>query len=153
MVMKALRVAAIGALVIAGTVAGLYLTNGAPEVLLPSDAEVAAASKPYVIKMHAQWCPKCRLQKGVWSEVAEAYADRAHFVVFDFTDEGTTAQARATAKRLGLTAVFEEYVGATGFVVVLDRSRGVRAEVGGSEFAVYRDAIEGALSGPSAPGE
>jgi molybdopterin synthase catalytic subunit len=85
--------------------------------------------------------------KDVWAQVHEVYAGRAHFVVFDFTNDATTASAAAEAKRLGLEPVFHEYSGATGFVVVFDgRTREVTAEIGGRDFEAYRAAIDAAMA-------
>ena len=146
----------VGLLALTGFV--LYQTNGAPDAKALSAAEVATSSKPFVIKMHAKWCHKCLLQKGVWSEVEEAYAGRVHLVVMDFTDDDSTKATEREARRLGLGSFFDEYAGATGFVVVLNGKREVAAEVGGREFETYRAAIDAALvdrvlASPAAPGD
>jgi thiol-disulfide isomerase/thioredoxin len=146
------------AAVLAATGVILYQSNAAPVTPALSAAEIALRDKPVVVKMHAKWCPKCMLQKGVWSEVEDAYAGRVHLVVLDFTDDDTTRAAERDARRLGLDAFFEEYAGATGFVVVLNRNREVSSEVGGRDFAPYRAAIDAALvdrvlASPPAPGE
>ena len=135
----------------------LYQTNGAPAVRPLSAAEVVSG-KPFVIKMHAKWCPKCMMQKGVWSEVEQAYAGRVHLLVMDFTDDDTTRATEQEARRLGLGSFFDEYAGATGFVVVLNPMREVTTEVGGRDFETYRAAIDAALvervvASPPAPGE
>ena len=100
--------------VLAATGFGLYLTNRAPVARPLTAAEIASSGKPYVVKLHAQWCPKCRMTKGVWSQLAAEYDARVHMVVLDFTAESDTEASRAEAQRLGLSAVFDEYVGATG---------------------------------------
>jgi thiol-disulfide isomerase/thioredoxin len=145
-----------GVLAITGFV--LYQSNGAPSARALSTADLALADKPIVVKMHAKWCPKCMLQKGVWSEVEAAYAGRVHLIVMDFTDDATTQATEREARRLGLASFFDEYVGATGFVVVMNRKREVTAEVGGRDFETYRAAIDAALVDivlaiPPAPGE
>jgi thiol-disulfide isomerase/thioredoxin len=130
----------------------LYLTNTAPAVRPLSVAE-ASSGKPFVVKLHAQWCPKCRMAKGAWSQVEAEYGTRVNMLVLDFTNEANTAASRAEATRLGLQSLFDEYAGATGFVVVLDRRKGVTAEVGGTDVAAYRAAIDAVLASPAAPGE
>jgi thiol-disulfide isomerase/thioredoxin len=138
-------VVAVGLLAIAVWV--LYATNRAPVVAPLSDDDARASDRPFVVKLHAQWCPSCMVTKDVWAEVHEAYAGRARLVVFDFTNDGTTAAAAAEARRLGLERMFDEYAGATGFVVVLDgRTREVRDEVGGRDFDPYRAAIDAAIA-------
>jgi thiol-disulfide isomerase/thioredoxin len=130
---------------------GLYATNAAPVVPAVS-ADAATSGKPYVVKLHAQWCPYCMITKGVWSQIEDTYRDRVNLVVLDFTNQENTEASRTEALRLGLDSFFEEYVGATGVVVVLDgRTKRVTAEIGGSRnFEEYRAAIDAALKpGPS----
>jgi thiol-disulfide isomerase/thioredoxin len=145
------------AAILAVTGFALYQTNGAPAVRPLSTADVMSV-KPFVIKMHAKWCPKCMMQKGVWSDVEQAYAGRVHLLVMDFTDDDTTRATEQEARRLGLGSFFDEYAGATGFVVVLNPRREVTAEVGGRDFETYRAAIDAALVervlvSPPTPGE
>jgi thiol-disulfide isomerase/thioredoxin len=128
--------------------AAAYVTNGAPAVTAISTEDVAAASRPIVVKLHAQWCVYCRVTKGVWSQIEETYRGRAHFLVLDFTNDTTTEASRAEAARLGLGAFFDEFAGVTGTIVVLDpRTKQVSAEINGSrDFSEYREAIDAALS-------
>jgi thiol-disulfide isomerase/thioredoxin len=139
-----LIVAVLGA-VLSATVYALYATNVAPPV--PALSAADAGGKPYVVKLHAQWCPYCMVTKGVWSEIEATYAGRVNLVVLDFTNEANTEASRAEAGRLGLEKFFEEYGGATGTIVVLDgRTREVTASINGSrDFAEYRAAIDAAL--------
>lgn len=125
----------------------LYYTNPMPAVQAISDAEAGNPSKPYVVKLHAQWCPVCMLTKDVWSQIEDAYSMRANLVVLDFTNQANTDRSRAEAKRLGLETFFDEYAGATGTIVVLDgRTKEVTASINGSRsFAEYRVAIDAAL--------
>jgi hypothetical protein len=134
--------------VLAAVVALLVATNPAPQVpAFGSDARVDR--QPYVVKLHARWCPVCMVTKDVWTDVQLAYGGRVRFVVFDFTTDGTTEAARQAAGRLGLQTLFDEYAGETGTVLVLD---GVTKEVrhalhGERDFAIYRTAIDGVLAG------
>jgi thiol-disulfide isomerase/thioredoxin len=137
------------ALIIAlGTIAfSLYLTNVTPKVPALSAAEAAATDRPWVVKLHAQWCPVCMLTKGVWASIEQTYTGRVRLVVFDFTDQETTAASRAEAARLGLTEFFAESGLATGPIVVLDSStKEILAWINGSrEFSEYSAAIDAAL--------
>jgi thiol-disulfide isomerase/thioredoxin len=134
------------ALILVGYVS--YLGNVAPAVPSVSVEEAARADKPYVVKLHAQWCPVCMVTKGVWSQIEETYAGRVHLVVLDFTSEANTEASRVEAARLGLGGLFDEYGGVTGVVVVLDgRTKQVTSEIGGSrDFAHYQRAIDAALA-------
>ena len=121
-----------------------------PSLAVPSpagtEAEARDPSRPFVVKMHAQWCPVCLLTKGTWAAVQQTHAGSANLVVFDFTNEKTTEASRADAKRLGLEKFFDENGGVSGVVYVLDgRTKEVRAElVGEHNAAAYGRAIEAA---------
>src|SRR5687767_4663720 len=85
---------------IAGS-AVLYSLNTTPVVPQLATSEAVATGSPWVVKLHAQWCPVCMLTKSMWSEIEQTYAGRVRLAVFDFTDETTTAASRAEAERLG----------------------------------------------------
>jgi thiol-disulfide isomerase/thioredoxin len=131
----------------AGLVAWLVVTNPAPRIP-PDPPGAAAGSAPYVVKLHARWCPVCMTTKDQWAEVQQSYAGRVRFAVFDFTTEATTANSRVEAVRLGLGAVFDDYVGETGTVLVLDgTTKEVRETIHGTRTARdYRTAIDAALA-------
>jgi thiol-disulfide isomerase/thioredoxin len=138
-------VASLG-VVLAALVAIAYVTNAPPAVPRIAAADIDP-TRPYVIKLHAQWCPVCRIGKGAWSEIEEAYGGRVNLLVLDFTNEATTGASRVEAARLGLEAFFDEYAGVTGPVAVLDgRSKEVTALVSGRDVAPYRAAIEERLA-------
>jgi thiol-disulfide isomerase/thioredoxin len=140
-----LALAVFGLMLGAGAI--LYARNDAPNVPAIAAAEAAATGAPWVIKLHAQWCPVCMLTKGMWSEIEQHYAERVRLAVFDFTDEATIAATRIEAERLGLSAVLDEVGFATGPVVVLDgRSKDVVAWLDSRDFAEYRAAIDAALA-------
>jgi hypothetical protein len=86
--------------------------------------------------------------KAQWGDVQQAYAGRVRFAVFDFTTEATTARSRVDAVRLGLGAVFDDYAGETGTVLVLDGvTKNVREAIHGVRAAAdYRTAIDAALA-------
>lgn len=147
MIKKVLLVLTVlGAVLVAAGYA-MYVGNPAPSARPISAEEAAKTGKPYVVKMHAQWCPVCMVTKGVWSQIEETYATRVNLLVLDFTNDASTEASRAEAARLGLEKFFDEYAGATGTIVVLDgRTREVTASIGGSrDFAEYRAAIDATL--------
>jgi thiol-disulfide isomerase/thioredoxin len=150
MIKKALVVLTLTLAVLIATGAILYVRNTAPAVPPVSPAEAMKTGKPYVVKLHAQWCPVCMITKDVWSQIEKAYAQRVNLVVLDFTTDADADASRAEATRLGLTKFFEEYGGATGTIVVLDgRTKEVAASINGSrDFADYRTAIDAALAAP-----
>lgn len=127
--------------------AGLFVWNATPTVAPVTAAEAANPSRPFVIKLHAQWCPICMLTKDEWTEIERAYADRVNLVVFDSTTESDREHSREEAARLGLLETLDGYYGATGVVLVVDpRTRGVVARIAGvHSFEAYREAIDTAL--------
>jgi thiol-disulfide isomerase/thioredoxin len=147
MIKKVLLVVASLAVALIALASIMYATNRAPAVPAISGAEAANPGKPYVVKLHAQWCPICMLTKGVWSQIESTYSGRVNLVVLDFTNQANTDASRNEARRLGLEDLFEEYAGATGTIVVLDgASKEVVASIGGSrDFGEYRSAIDAAL--------
>src|SRR5262245_37282241 len=90
----------------------LYARNRAPDVPVISIA-TAGAGKPFVVKLHAQWCPVCMMTKGVWSQIEKSYSGRVNLLVLDFTNEANTEASRTEASRLGLAKFFDEYAYAT----------------------------------------
>jgi thiol-disulfide isomerase/thioredoxin len=126
----------------------LYAGNATPVVPQITTSDAAAPGSPWVVKLHAQWCPVCMLTKGMWAEIEQHYAGRVRLAVFDFTDEATTAASREEAERLGLGGVFKEAGFATGPIVVLDgRTKDIVEWINGSrDFAEYRAAIDAALA-------
>lgn len=126
----------------------LYLTNTAPVTPGISAAEASNPSKPFVVKLHARWCPVCMITTSVWSQIEQEYSGRVNLVVFDFTDDKTTDASRAAAERVGLGRLFEE-AASTGVVLVIDGpTKEVTASIAGSrDFAEYRAAIDAALAG------
>jgi thiol-disulfide isomerase/thioredoxin len=151
MIKKALQIATLllAVLVTSGFI--LYMRNTAPVVPSLSAIEAANTAKPYVVKLHAQWCAVCMVTKGVWSEIEKTYAGRVNLLVLDFTTEARAEASKAEATRLGLTKFFDEYGGATGTIVVIDgRTKDVAASINGSrDFATYRAAIDAALTSAS----
>ena len=148
MIRKLLVTTGVLVLALVGTVAILYAANGAPSVTPIAAADASAATKPFVVKMHARWCPYCFLQKDEWSRIEQAYAGRVNFVVLDATNEAAIERSRVDAARLNMREFFEEYNSATGLVVVLDgRTKEVLAEVfGNAPFEEFQSAIDGALA-------
>jgi thiol-disulfide isomerase/thioredoxin len=145
---KALWVALAMMVALVAAAGFLYSRNTTPVVPGLATSEAVAAGSPWVVKLHAQWCPVCMLTKGMWSEIERSYAGRVRLAVFDFTDEATTAASRAEAERLGLAPVFDEAAFATGSILVLDgRDKRIVAWITGSrDFAEYRAAIDSALA-------
>ena len=130
-----------------GVVYVMYRANTAPVTPAISAAEAANPSRPFVVKLHAQWCAVCMITTSVWSRIQDEYSGRVNFLVLDFTDERTTEASQAAAVRAGLGQIFEN-AGSTGVVLIVDgRTKEVTASIGGSrDVAEYRGAIDTALA-------
>ena len=147
MLKKLAIISIVACLALFATGAVMYLANTAPVTPAISSAEASSPSKPFVVKLHARWCPVCMITTSVWSQIQAEYSGRVNFLVLDYTDDETTNAGRAAAERLGLGRVFEE-AGSTGVVLIVDgRTKEVTASIAGSrDFAEYRAAIDAALN-------
>jgi thiol-disulfide isomerase/thioredoxin len=114
MIRRLLAAAALVTLALMGTVAVLVALNAPPAVPALTATTIAGSPKPYVVKLHAQWCPYCMFTKDEWTQIEQRYGSRVHLLVLDFTSEAATARSRAEAERLNLGQFFDEYAGATG---------------------------------------
>jgi thiol-disulfide isomerase/thioredoxin len=146
MLKKVALAVVVALLVLAGSVVVMYFVNAAPVAPAISASEASNPTKPFVVKLHAQWCAVCMITKSAWSQIEKEYAGRVNFLVLDFTDDQTTDASKAAAERVGLRRVFEES-GSTGVVLVVDgRTKDVTASIAGSRnVAEYRAAIDAAL--------
>ena len=80
------------------------------------------SDKPTLVKIHANWCGTCARTEGTWEQLKETYGDSANFVIFDVTDREALQQSQADAKRLGLSAILDEYKSSTGTIAVVSAS-------------------------------
>ena len=136
-----------GLLLLAGTGVLMYFVNAAPHAPGISASEASHPTKPFVVKLHAQWCAVCLITTSAWSQIEKEYDGRVNFLVLDFTDDKTTDASKAAAERVGLGRIFEES-GSTGVVLIVDgRTKEVTASIAGSRnVGEYREAIDAALS-------
>lgn len=104
-----------------------------------ADTAISAAqdvSKPFVVKIHADWCGTCRMLEPTLTALDEKIGPSARIVVLDVTDRETYAAAAAEAKRLGIESFFDQYKSRTGIVGVLDGSTRETIEVLSGELDV-----------------
>ena len=129
----------------------LYRANTAPVVPEIAGAEAANPTKPFVVKLHAQWCPVCMATTSVWAQIQGEYSGRVNFLVLDFTNDQTTDASRAQAARVGLEKIVDE-TGATGVVVVVNgRTKEIMSWIGGiRDIREYRSAIDAAIASAQA---
>lgn len=108
--------------------AALALLALAACVAAPADsaesAPAASAGGPreiLVVKMHADWCTKCRLMDDAYREAkATLEAEGIEVWEMDFTSAATTDGAMAEAAARGLAEVVAPHKGSTGFLLLVD---------------------------------
>ena len=100
-------------------------------------------AKPFVVKIHADWCGTCTKLNPTWMQIEKELGDQAQLVVFDVTDKATLDRSRAEANRLGLTEFFDSYKSKTGTIAVIDGSTHEPVSVmrGELDFAKYAAAV------------
>ena len=147
MIKRLLLISVVLIFALGGFAFAMYQQNSPPTVPAITSQSAESTNRPYVIKLHAKWCPICMMTKGVWSELQTAYMGKVNLVVFDLTSKDKIEASRAEAKRIGLDSFFENYGGETGAIFLLDgKSREVQASFHGNrKFAEYKTAIDGAL--------
>ena len=100
------------------TLAWSLMALAAVSATAEDEAPVASA-KPYLVKVHADWCTSCAMLSLTWEKLVERHADDANIVILDVTDKEHTEKAAARAEELGIQEFYEANVGRTGTVGVL----------------------------------
>lgn len=90
-----------------------------------ADAQSAAQAnsdlKIIGVKMYADWCGKCKQLDPKLSNVKPQFEGQPIlFTQFDMTNDFTTNQSKKLAGLLGLSNLFQEHEGSTGYMVLLD---------------------------------
>ena len=79
----------------------------------------------YVVKMHAEWCGVCKIMEPKMPAVKAAFKNTSvKFLHFDFTNETTTARAKAEAKTRNISTALTEHRGRTGFLAIINAQTG-----------------------------
>lgn len=107
---------------------------------LGAGAEISAAkdaAKPFVVKIHADWCGTCRMLEPTLTALEKKMGSSARVVVLDVTDRESYATAKAEAERLGIGSFFDQYKSRTGIVGVLDGSTRETIKVLSGELDIH----------------
>lgn len=83
------------------------------------------SAKTTVAIIRADWCSACQKLEPGMAELREQYKDRINFVVLDVTNDETTKQATAIARKHGLAKFFAANKKKTSTVVVLDSKNNI----------------------------
>jgi len=104
------------------------------------------ASKPFVVKIHADWCGTCSRLEATLEALRERTGDDVRIVVLDVTDRESLARATAEADRLRIRAFFDAYKSKTGTVGILDgvTRKPVSVLMGETDVAKYEAALAAA---------
>jgi len=111
---KSRQIGYLGALIL------LALVNPGTSTSNQADTPGACDGKPYVVKIHADWCGACKALEPVWAQIETELSDQATVVSLDVTDRVGYSKSVATAERLGISEFFREYRRRTGTIAVLD---------------------------------
>ena len=147
-------VLAVSALVSGGT-APTSVTAPAPAALtvsaetqLAEEGPTLMDQKVYVLKYHADWCPKCKSLNPVYDAMTKKFKGKpVSFVKLDVTNEETTKRSDAKMKALGLEDIWEKNSGRNGFLMLVDAEtkKSVTTLASGTTKEKAADAIESAL--------
>jgi thiol-disulfide isomerase/thioredoxin len=80
--------------------------------------------KPVVVEIYASWCPACKNVAPTVSQLKKQYAGKANFLVFDVSDQGSTARSRNAAQQAGLGQFFSQNISQTGLIAIIDPATG-----------------------------
>ena len=104
--------------------------------------------KPVVIDIYSSWCSACKNIAPTLSELKQEYAEKAHFVVFDVSDNSAAKQSEARAKELGLEKFFTANKSKTGTVVIVDPATGdiLAVEKNNTNKSTYTNILDAAIA-------
>jgi thiol-disulfide isomerase/thioredoxin len=102
--------------------------------------------RPIVAVIYAEWCPYCKRVDPVVSELRKYYGEKMNFVVFDVSNEETTAEAKANAEKLGLSKFFADNKSKTSTVAVLKADKVYYKTSNNSKRDDYVKAFDGAIN-------
>ncbi len=63
------------------------------------DAAALSDAKPYVVKIHADWCGACKAIAATWERLRIDEGDQATLVTLDVTDRDSFNASKARARR------------------------------------------------------
>lgn len=101
--------------------------------------------RPIVAIFRADWCPYCKKLEPTMMDLMKAYGEKLNFVVFDITNEITTAESKTIAKEKGLEDFFNENKGKSAFVVIFKEGKRVFAAKYDTKRETYVKAFDEVL--------
>jgi thiol-disulfide isomerase/thioredoxin len=119
------------------------LTASAQDTMMKSKSNGKAA--PTVALIRADWCSACKQVEPIIQDLMQSYGGKFNLVVFDVTNEETTAQAIAKAKSLGLSGFFEANKKSTSTVGIFKSKRQIFKTTHNPDRNAYVNAFNKAL--------
>jgi len=110
----------------------------------PKVSDAKDASKPFIVKIHADWCGTCQHLVSTFKALEKKLGKQTRIVILDVTDRQSTRAAYAEAKRLGILDWFKENQARTGTVAVMrgDTRAPVKILKGETDVALYEAAVK-----------
>lgn len=104
---------------------------------------VAEDSRPLIVKVHADWCAKCKAIAPTWTRIEEELSEDARVVVLDVTDENRAAEAKRLAGELGIAEFFAKFRAKTGTVAIFEpgASEPSKVLIAEKDFTAYQEAL------------
>ncbi len=104
--------------------------------------------KPVVIDIYATWCSGCKNIESTLSKLKQQYEGKAHFIVFDVSNQATSRQAEARARELGLENFFNQHKSQTSSVTIVDPANGniLSQERNNNNLSDYTSVLDSAIS-------
>ena len=78
---------------------------------------------PVVAVIRADWCPYCKKLEPIMMDLMKEYEGKLKFVVFDITNEETTAKSMELAKTEGLEDFFKDNKDKSAFVAIIKNGK------------------------------
>lgn len=123
--------------------AAFAFTASAQDTMMKSKS--GSKAKPIVALIRADWCSACKQVEPIIQDLMQSYSGKLNLIVFDVSNEETTAQAMEKAKSLGLSAFFEANKKSTSTVGVFKNKREVFKTTHNPDRAVYVQAFDKAI--------
>ncbi|NJM52347.1 MAG: hypothetical protein HC846_02500, partial [Blastocatellia bacterium] len=86
--------------------------------MMAKDDAMMRKDFPTVAVIRADWCPYCKKLEPIMMDLMKEYGEKINFVVFDITNEETTAKSMELAKEKGLEEFFNDNKDKSAFVVI-----------------------------------
>lgn len=124
-------------------VPALALAQAPAAATTSETAAEAQDSRPLIVKVHADWCAKCKAIAPTWTRIEAELADEARVVVLDVTDEKRAAEAKRLAAELGIGEFFAQFRAKTGTVAIFEPGNPEPSKVlvAEKDFAAYQAAL------------